>query len=148
MKFLIDKKVNVGAIVIAMVYLIIFVLFMKSYINEDCNTYSTFEGDLKEVIQYVDKIDGKQIYITDKIRASYIYVLFYSKYDTRDFVKTVEYERQDVEFRNVLGFGKYKFSDIQEIEDGNVYVINKKYRNDYNLENYKVTEFEKYLVIE
>ena len=79
---------------------------------------------------------------------NYIYVLFYTKYDVRNYVETVEYENKYVEFRKVNSFGNYHFTNFEELEDGNVYVINKAYKNNYDLENHKVTEFKRYLVIE
>lgn len=141
------KKVAIG---IAILYVISFGLFMKKYFSEDCNKYSTFESDLEEVIQYVDKIDNKKIYITNRIKTSYIYTLFYTKYDTREFVNTVKYENEYVEFRNVKSFGKYYFDNIENLElnDKDIYVIKKEEKDRLNLENYKITEFEKYIVFE
>lgn len=140
------KKVAIG---IAILYVISFGLFMKKYFSEDCNEYRTFESDLEEVIQYVDKIKYKDIYITNKIKSSYMYTLFYTQYDTREFVETVEYENKYVEFREVNSFGKYHFEKINDLEtEENVYVIRKEEKDNYNLEDCKVTEFEKYLVIE
>ena len=99
-------------------------------------------------MEYVDTIENKEIHITNTIKESYIYTLFYTKDDTRDFVETVEYQNPNAEFKKVLSFGNYKFEKIDEIQDGNVYVIKKEDRDNYNLENYKVTEFEKYIVVE
>lgn len=140
------KKVAIG---IAILYVISFGLFMKKYFSEDCNEYETFESDLEEVIQYVDKIENKDIYITNKIKSSYMYTLFYTQYDTREFVDTAEYENKYVEFREVNSFGKYHFQKIGDLKtEENVYVIRKEDRENYDLEDCKVTEFEKYVVIE
>ena len=138
------------AIVISILYLVSFGFFVPKYFSENCDEYGTFEGKLKEVIQYVDKIEGKKIHITDKIQSNYIHVLFYTKYDTTKFVETVDYEDPKVEFKKVNSFGKYYFDDIKELntQENNVYVIKKEEQDKFNLENVKVTEFEKYLVIE
>lgn len=147
--YLVVNNRNKVAIGIAILYVISFGLFMQKYFSEDCNEYGTFESDLEEVIQYVDKIEDRDIYITNKIKSSYMYTLFYTQYDTREFVETVEYENKYVEFREVNSFGKYHFQKIDNLEtEGNVYVIRKEDRENYNLEDCKVTEFEKYLVIE
>lgn len=147
--YLVVNNRNKVAIGIAILYIISFGLFMQKYFNEDCNEYGTFESDLEEVIQYVDKIEDRDIYITNKIKSSYMYTLFYTQYDTKKFVETVEYENKYVEFREVNSFGKYHFYKIDNLEtEGNVYVIRKEDRENYNLEDCKVTEFEKYLVIE
>lgn len=108
--------------------------------------YGTFSADLEEVMDYVGNIENKQVYFTNNM--NYIYVLFYTKYDVRNYVETVEYENKYVEFRKVNSFGNYVFTDFTELKDENIYVINKKDKDKYNLENHKVTEFKRYLVIE
>ena len=143
-----NKKYLAGGI--AILYVISFGFFITHYFSEDCNEYGTFEGNLKEVIEYVDKIQDKKIYITDKIQSNYVHVLFYTQYDTTKFVDTVDYEDDTVAFKKVNSFGKYYFKDINEIdtENNNVYVIKKEEMEKFDLENYKITEFEKYIVIE
>ena len=145
-----NQKIIAGFIVI--LYLTFFILFIKTYINQDWDNYSTFESDLEEVIQYVDNMQDKEIYITNKIKESYIYVLFYSEYNTRDFVETVQYHNQYVEFRQVEAFGNYHFDTIDnlKLDDENIYVIKKQDKGKYNLEekDCKITEFNKYIVIE
>lgn len=145
---IVSKKWKKIAVVILIAYLSSFGLFMWKYFSEDCDQYGTFEGHLKEVIEYVDKIEGKEIYVTNKIQSNYIHVLFYTQYDTREFVKTVKYEDPKAEFKNVLSFGKYHFEDIKELNEDNVYVIKKEDKNKYNLEERSIKEFEKYIVIE
>ena len=140
------KKV---AIRIDVLYVISFGLFIKKYFSENCDEYGTFESDLEEVIQYVDKIENKDIYITNKIKSSYMYTLFYTQYDTREFVDTVEYENKYVEFREVNSFGKYHFEKIRNLETNDkAYVIRKEEKENYELEDCKVTEFKKYIVVE
>lgn len=141
------KKMAIG---IAILYAVSFGLFMVKYINEDCNEYSTFEGDLEEVINYVDNMQDKKIHITTKIQSAYMHVLFYTKYDTTKFVETVNYEDEKAEFKQVKSFGKYYFEEINELNtnDNNVYVIKKEEKDKFDLSNYKTKEFEKYIVIE
>lgn len=148
--YIIINKIKKVSIIILILYLVSFGLFINKYLNQNCDEYSTFEGDLEEVIEYVDKIENKDIYITDKIQSSYIHVLFYTQYDTRKFVETVEYEDKYVEFRNVKSFGKYHFEDIEKIELNNedVYVIKKEDKEKYDLSNYKIKEFKKYIILE
>lgn len=138
-----QKKIAAGLIII---YMFSFMAFMFKYSQEDCDTYGTFSADLEEVMDYVGNIENKQVYFTNNM--NYIYVLFYTKYDVRNYVETVEYENKYVEFRKVNSFGNYVFTDFTELKDENIYVINKKDKDKYNLENHKVTEFKRYLVIE
>ncbi len=137
------KKV---AISIAILYMMSFGLFITCYLQEDCDEYGTFASDLEEVIQYVDNLEGKQVVIDENV--NYIYILFYSKYNTRNFVDTVEYENKYVEFRKVNSFGKYHFDKISDFNDNCVYVIKKSNRDLYTLDNHKIKEFKKYVVIE
>ena len=140
-----SKKI---AITILVLYLISFGLFVFKYFTEDCNEYGTFEGNLKEVIEYVDDIENKEIHITNKIQSNYIHVLFYTQYNTREFVETVHYENPKAEFKNVLSFGKYYFEEIKELKPNNVYVMKIEDKDNYNLEEYNVKYFEKYIVVE
>ena len=145
------KKVAIG---IAILYTISFGLFINKYFKQDCGTYRKFANDLQEVMQYTEEISNnsnKKIYITtDKIY--YIFVLYYTQFNTNDYVKTVKYEDEYVEFRQVNSFGNYYFQDVDEIknDDNNAYVIRKEDLEKYqiNQEKFKITEFEKYVVIE
>lgn len=146
--YIVVTKLKKIWIPILALYIISFGLFTYKYFQEDCDTYGTFQGHLQEVIEYVDKIEDRDIYITNSIHSNYIYVLFYTQYNTRDFVETVNYENEYVQFKNVLSFGKYHFENIKEINPENVYVMRKSDMKKYDLEGYKITEFEKYIVIE
>ena len=144
------KKVAIG---IAILYTISFGLFINKYFKQDCDTYGTFASDLQEVMEYAKDIasePNKKVYITNKI--NYIFVLYYTQFDTNDYVKTVDYEDEYVEFRQVNSFGNYYLKSIDEIknEENNAYVIRKEDLEKYqiNQEKFKITEFEKYVVIE
>ena len=128
-------------------------LFINKYFKQDCDTYGTFTSDLQEVMEYAKDIasePNKKVYITNKI--NYIFVLYYTQFDTNDYVKTVDYEDEYVEFRQVNSFGNYYLQSIDEIknEENNAYVIRKEDLEKYqiNQEEFKITEFEKYVVIE
>lgn len=139
-------KVLIGAL-----YFLSFVCFIVNYAKQDWNEYFTFEAGLEEVFNYVDEIGDKQIHITNQIKEPYIYVLFYTKYDTRKFIDTVEYKDKYVEFRQVESFGNYKFEDIQDFEQdsNNVYIIKNENLENYDIqdENYKVDVLEKYTIV-
>ena len=65
---------------------------------------------LGEAIKYADSLDSDSLWLSYDINMPYIYVLFYTKYPTDDFVKTVEYMNPDGAFRWVSRFGgKYIF---------------------------------------
>lgn len=141
---------KIYTIIILIVYLLSFILFINSYFMQDYSKYSTFENGFEEAIQYLEEVDDRTIYVTNKIKESYIYTLFYTKYDTRKFIDTVQYKDKYVEFRKVLSFGNYIFTDIEELNNSNnnIYVIRNKDKDKYNLDGFKTTDFKKYIVIE
>ena len=142
------KKVAIGIVIL---YTISFGLFINKYFKQDCDTYGTFASDLQEVMEYTKEIanePNKKVYITNKIN----YIFYYTQFDTNDYVKTVDYEDEYVEFRQVNSFGNYYLQSIDEIknEENNAYVIRKEDLEKYqiNQEEFKITEFEKYVVLE
>ena len=126
-----------------LVYLISFTMFLNSYFN----TNAYFETDLKEVIEYVDILDVNKVYITDNITQPYIYTLFYTKYNPKDYVETVEYFYKDINFEVIKSFGKYNFYIPETIEENSVYVVLKDNVN-INSEDFEITEFNRFVVIE
>ena len=152
-KVICNKK-EIG-IAFAILYGILFTCFLIDYSMQDCNTYWTFESNLEEPMKELKELEtDHQIYITNDIKESYIYTLFYTKYDTREFVKTVKYERPDVAFRGVLGFGNYHFQEIKEEEiEGkkeNVYLVKNGSIdiNKLDTEKFNIKEFEGFTLIE
>ena len=133
-----------------MIYSISFGCFLYNYIKEDWNTYGTFEGNLQEVIEYVDLLEDKEIHITEKIQSSYMHVLFYTKYNTKKFVDTVRYEDEKAPFKHVLSFGKFHFDFMEntKFKKDAIYVIKKEEANGLDLQDKKVKEFANFLVIE
>ncbi len=64
----------------------------------------------EDLISYISKQSGyKTVYDTGYWGRPYIYYLFYTKTDPREFRKTMTVERDRFGFVEVTGFGKYKF---------------------------------------
>lgn len=141
-----NNKKKVG-LTFTLMYLVMFILFLTQYCNQDYNEFSTFEAGLDKPIKYVKDIN-KDIYITKSIKMPYIYTLFYTEYDTRDFVESVEYENEGAPFERVKSFGKYHFENIKKLKSNSVYIIEKEDKDKYNLDDHKITYFEKYIIIE
>ena len=146
---------------LAIVYILSFGLFVNSYFSENANDYMTFESNLEEPIEYLNTLQDREIYITNSIKEPYIYVLFYTKYDTRDFVNTVEYYNEDGAFRQVKSFGNYNFISINMLDDRqeNVYLLRENEYEDvknnpekYGIDSldgeFEVKEFLGYVVLE
>ena len=155
------KQGKAFAISLLIIYIVSFGLFLNTYFKEDANTYKTFEDNLEEPIKYVNSLEEKEIYITNSIKEPYIYVLFYTKYNTNDFVNLVEYYNEGGAFRQVKTFKNYHFISINELEanSNNVYLVNnnmfediKQNQNKYGIENleeqFNIKEFEGYVVLE
>jgi len=128
---------------IFIVYLISFVMFLNSYFNSE----EYFETDLKEVIEYVDTLNVDEVYITDNITQPYIYTLFYTKYNPKDYIETVKYFYKDINFEVIKSFGKYNFYLPETLESNSAYVVLKDIAN-INVEDFKITEFERFMVLE
>ena len=141
--------------------MISFAGFLNAYFRENANTYATFEANLEEPIKYLKTLDEKneKIYITNTIKEPYIYVLFYSEYNTNDFVSTVEYYNPGEAFRQVKKFGNYNFEEINELENENVYLVkNDQYESiktnpqRYGIQNledeFDIKEFAEYTVLQ
>ncbi len=146
----IEKNKILETIIIAF-YLVEFVLFSYEYRSMDYSKYSTFQDNIEEVIDYVEKAKVDNIYMEYSFKEPYIYVLFYAKKDVNEFINTVEYFNQErYGFDNVKSFGKYKFYLPQNIDKnenaGYIVPINE----EINIENekFKITEFKEFKVIE
>ena len=155
------KQGKMFTIVIAIIYMISFAGFLNAYFRENANTYATFEANLEEPIKYLKTLDenNEKIYITNTIKEPYIYVLFYSEYNTNDFVSTVEYYNPGEAFRQVKKFGNYNFVEINELENENVYLVkNDQYESiktnpqKYGIQNledeFDIKEFAEYTVLQ
>ena len=128
---------------LVLVYIISFVMFLNSYFN----TEAYFETDLKEVIEYVETLDVDKVYITDNITQPYIYTLFYTKYNPKDYVETVKYFYKDINFEVIKSFGKYNFYIPETTEENSVYIVLKDSAN-INTEEFDITEFERFMVLD
>ena len=151
--FLLNHKKNLILIALIAIYSISFILMIPNYLNQDWNTYFTFEGNLEEVFTYTNHLENKKIYITNKIKEPYIYVLFYTKYSSQDFYQSVKYNNPDTGFRQVSHFGNYYFTNITNISTENepcIYIIKKDDLNNYNFKknDFKIIEFKDYIAIE
>lgn len=139
---------------------VITIIIIASFIGFVYNYFSTkytgpeFVDGVQDVIKYVDSLENKKIYMEYNIKEPYIYVLFYARKNSKDFYSTVTYF-EDVkikEFENVKHFNKYYFYIPKNIEpkENNAYVISYETYENLNVdsENYKITYFEKYIVLE
>lgn len=147
------KRNIISNSIILIVYIAFFVMFMCSYIFlKPANNY-TFVDNIKEVIEYVEKVKDRKIYIEYAFKEPYIYVLYYTKYNTHDFIDSVQYiDNENLgKFDNIKSFGRYNFyiPDDQEKYQDAVFVVKKKKNKQIDYSKYKkLKEFSEYVVLE
>lgn len=149
----VTKRNIISNSIILIVYIAFFVMFMCSYIFlKPANNY-TFVDNIKEVIEYVEKVKDRKIYIEYAFKEPYIYVLYYTKYNAHDFIDSVQYiDNENLgKFDNIKSFGRYNFyiPDDQEKYPDAVFVVKKKKNKQIDYSKYKkLKEFSEYVVLE
>lgn len=115
------------------IYIGLFICFIEEYINKDYNEYNTFTSGIEEVSKYCEKEEYEDVYCLYSFKEPFIYFLFYAKYDTKDYIETVEFFREDGIFENVKSFGKYHFYLPENIPDKSIVIVPK--NSEINFEN-------------
>ena len=147
-KALIEDMPRMKNIIIIM-YIISFIAFNYNYFYLGSKNTAYFETDIDEMVEYVDNLDVDKVYIDKSFTEPYIYVLLYSKYNTKDFDSTVEYFTKGQNFDQVKSFGKYNFYIPENIEDEKaVYVVQNSKKLDIDYSKYKVTTLKRFTIIE
>lgn len=97
-----------------------FLYFLHSYFVHYAREFSgEWQYGYKESIEYVKRVQDnfEKIYITESLGRPYIYYLFYTKEDPKNFREKSVIEREALGFVNVKSFGKFKFAkDLSRIE--------------------------------
>ncbi|GGA48561.1 glycosyltransferase family 39 protein [Paenibacillus physcomitrellae] len=98
------------SILCAAAFLIYFSAFAAVYFRDYPKQISTvFANHLGDAIDFASASTPGTIYITNRINMPYIYVLFYEKTRTADFIKSVVYANPGQDFQQVSSFGRYRF---------------------------------------
>lgn len=143
-------KIDKSKYVLVTLYSIGFLLFLLSYFNISSIQPVYFENQIEEMIEYVSGINDKEIYVTNTIKDTYIYFLFYGKDTPMEFNNTVEYATQGANFEVVKSYGKYRFYIPDELknEKDKMYVLPRENNLEINNEEWKTTYFDRFIVIE
>lgn len=132
---------------IAVIYVVLFIEFMYSYVNKDYNKYYTFTSGVEDVVDYCKSFDVDNIYCKYSFKEPFMYFMFYGQEDVREYLDTVEYFEEGRTFDNVRSFGKYKFYLPEEIEKNSVIIVPKysgiKY-NDESIKKVTINQFDIY----
>ncbi len=144
-----SKKVEV---VMLTTYTLSFAAFLSVYCGEWNNRLkSSFFYSFGDAVKYTETIkDYDNCYVTTSLNQPYIFVLYYTKYNTNDYISTVEKHNPGASFESIKSFGNYYFYLPSKLEEGNVYILyngDNKYSKE-ELSNYKVTHFYYYYVID
>lgn len=150
--YVIIKNKEVFREIIIFGYIVLFINFGVRYFTEDANRYFTFESNLDKIVSKVNEMKQEEnsVYITNSIKEPYIFFLFYSQYDSNEFINTVKYSNENEEFQIVDSFGNYYFQNIEEINDKNgIYVIRNDEFENFKIDknNWKIQDIEDYKII-
>lgn len=122
-------------ICVVIIYAVLFVEFMYSYVNKDYNNYYTFTSGVEDVVDYCKTLDVDNIYCKYSFKEPFIYFMFYGQEDVNEYLNTVEYFEEGRTFENIRSFGKYKFYLPQKIEKNSVIIVPKNTEIKYNEES-------------
>ncbi len=120
---------------IAVIYVVLFIEFMYSYVNKDYNKYYTFTSGVEDVVDYCKTLDVDNIYCKYSFKEPFMYFMFYGQEDVNEYLDTVEYFEEGRTFDNIRSFGKYKFYLPEESEKNSVIIVPKNTEIEYNDES-------------
>jgi len=143
------EEFGLAKIFLPIIYISLFICFEISYFSTDWNKYFTFNNEVENVIKYVDKVDKEKIYFEYSFKEPYIYICFYNKIDTREYIETVKY-KSNKGFDRVESFGKYYFYIPNEKEQNAIYVIKAENEAKYKFDDKKWSKkyIDNFVVIE
>lgn len=124
---------------LVLIYLFSFISFQIKYYKTDFTKTYTFFDNIENIIKYSNNIEAEKIYFQYAFKEPYIYILFYNKGNTKEFIETVEYKNGIKGFDSVKAFGKYLFSLPKEInkDENAVYIMLKTKEKDYDIDETK-----------
>lgn len=141
-------------IVVCIIYINLFSSFTDYYFKNYSDAISYyFRESFKDAIDYTVEANpsNKTVFVSNFTEA-YVYVLFYTKFDPREFYKTVHYANPNTEFRPVTSFANYRFVSIEGNpvpEDNCFYIVeNDKVSQFADKAPKRVERFKKYTVLE
>lgn len=120
------KKLRWAGLVLGIAYLVSFAAFANYYFQSynqliGPNFYESFD----EAIHYATQITKDKIYVTeDHINGSWVLVLYYTNTPYQEFMNTVEFREQNVEFRAASHFGRFVFDTPRRFPPNAVCLVN------------------------
>lgn len=97
---------------------------------------------LEDAFDYALKLDYDELYFGD----NYIYYLFYSEYDSKEFVKKRKASNFDDQFYRVSRIDNV-FFELDEINENNVYIVSNEKLKLFDLSSFNIKKFDNYFVV-
>ncbi|WP_172638607.1 ArnT family glycosyltransferase [Clostridium pasteurianum] len=146
--YMVIKNLKKSIAIIAIIYLVSFSCFSVYYFHVYPSKIGVlFNESFDKAVDYACKETNGNIYITDSINMSYIYVLFHQKISPIEFIKTVRYDDINGKYRSPLKFGRFIFGiPDDEISKNEVYIIENSRVSDFKLKGFIVAEFKNFSV--
>lgn len=136
------KNIRVVKSVI-LIYFINFLCLNYVYFNNYVNSISNYmKVGLEDAFDYALKLDYDELYFGD----NYIYYLFYSEYDSKEFVKKRKASNFDEQFYRVSRIDNV-FFELDEINENNVYIVSNEELKLFDLSSFNIKKFDNYFVV-
>lgn len=136
------KNIRVVKSVI-LIYFINFLCLNYVYFNNYVNSISNYmKVGLEDAFDYALKLDYNELYFGD----NYIYYLFYSEYDSKEFVKKRKASNFDDQFYRVSRIDNV-FFELDEINENNVYIVSNEELKLFDLSSFNIKKFDNYFVV-
>lgn len=115
---------------IILLYLVMFILFQIYYfgVYGKNNPNRSFNNDVEEITQYLEKYEDKKIYFRTYAIQPYIYTLLGNQLSPKEFMNDLN--RQG---GSIIAYNKYMFRFPKEITDDTIFVIKIPECNDENI---------------
>lgn len=117
---------------ITITYLVLFVFFVTYYFNGYQSTLKVLPKSLNKAIEYTSDKKYNKLYITNKVRQTYIYYLLYNKINPNFYVNNRIITDKKVMFQKITSIENIHFRTPTEIEDGNIYIFRTEYKIKYS----------------
>ena len=140
----IGERSNKLLAVVLVMFMITFGCFIRYYVtdfNADAESYY-FESFDKAVLYEKEKGGDKTTFVTPKVNGNYMLVMFYTKYDAKEYMNTVKFYDIDYEFDIAESFGNYKFYLPKEIDYTANYIV-----HNSELAKFDITTFKYYSAV-
>ena len=150
--FLVDSFASIQKVII-FIYIATFICFLIVYFNTDFTKTFTVVSGVENIIEATNNVEADNIYFEYSFKEPQIYICFFNKINTREYVETVRFLNNMKTFGSVREFGRYKLwfkLDNIDNEGNNCYVMRKDKLSNYNIDEsiWKITYIDDFCMLE